>query len=101
MDFNCDLICIITFYNFYPLLIYIDHIIINNIIIGTSIDDNLAESLNNVLKLNAQNRLRKGKPCLEHCLRAFVTTLKKVDPFFVESIAKRFMKELFLDNKYW
>lgn len=45
---------------------------------GTSIDDNLAESLNDVLKLNAQNRLRKGKTCLEQCLRALVTTLKKV-----------------------
>lgn len=45
---------------------------------GTSIDDNLAESLNEVLKLNAQNRLRKGKTCLEQCLRALVTTLKKV-----------------------
>lgn len=45
---------------------------------GTSIDDNLAESLNEVLKMNAQNRLRKGKTCLEQCLRALVTTLKKV-----------------------
>lgn len=45
---------------------------------GTSIDDNLAESLNNVLKLTAQNRLKKGKTCLEQCLRALVTTLKKV-----------------------
>lgn len=45
---------------------------------GTSIDDNLAESLNDVLKMNALNRLRKGKPCLEHCLRALVTNLKKV-----------------------
>lgn len=45
---------------------------------GTSIDDNLAESLSEVLKMNAQNRLRKGKPCLEHCLRALVTTMKKV-----------------------
>ncbi|XP_031624993.1 GATOR complex protein Wdr59, partial [Contarinia nasturtii] len=45
---------------------------------GTSIDDNLAESLNEVLKLNAQNRLRKGKTCLEQCLRALVTTLKKI-----------------------
>lgn len=61
---------------------------------GTSIDDNLAESLNSVLKLNAQNRLRKGKPCLEHCLRAFVTTLKKVSPYvFTESIAKRFIDD--------
>lgn len=46
---------------------------------GTSIDDNLAEKLNEVLKMNAQNRLRKGKTCLEHCLRALVTTLKKVN----------------------
>lgn len=45
---------------------------------GTSIDDNLAEKLNDVLKMNAQNRLRKGKTCLEQCLRALVTTLKKV-----------------------
>lgn len=45
---------------------------------GTSIDDNLAESLIDVLKVNAQNRLKKGKPCLEQCLRALVTTLKKV-----------------------
>lgn len=45
---------------------------------GTSIDDNLAESLNEVLKMNAQNRLRKGKTCLEQCLRALVTNLKKV-----------------------
>lgn len=45
---------------------------------GTSIDDNLAESLNEVLKLNAQSRLRKGKTCLEQCLRALVTNLKKV-----------------------
>lgn len=48
---------------------------------GTSIDDNLAESLIDVLKLNAQNRLKKGKTCLEQCLRALVTTLKKVNPF--------------------
>lgn len=46
---------------------------------GTSIDDNLAESLNEVLKMNAQNRLRKGKTCLEQCLRALVTNLKKVN----------------------
>lgn len=45
---------------------------------GTSIDDNLAESLNDVLKMSAQNRLRKGKTCLEQCLKALVTTLKKV-----------------------
>lgn len=45
---------------------------------GTSIDDNLAESLMNVLKANAQSRLKKGKPCLEKCLRALVTSLKKV-----------------------
>lgn len=45
---------------------------------GTSIDDNLAESLIDVLKANAQNRLKKGKTCLEQCLRALVTTLKKV-----------------------
>lgn len=45
---------------------------------GTSIDDNLAESLIDVLKVNAQSRLKKGKPCLEQCLRALVTTLKKV-----------------------
>lgn len=48
---------------------------------GTSIDDNLAESLNDVLRLNATSRLRKGKPCLEHCLRALVTTMKKVRSF--------------------
>lgn len=52
---------------------------------GTSIDDNLAESLNEVLKMNAQNRLRKGKPCLEHCLRALVTTMKKVRHFYPRS----------------
>lgn len=46
---------------------------------GTSIDDNLAESLIDVLKANAQNRLKKGKTCLEQCLRALVTTLKKVN----------------------
>lgn len=45
---------------------------------GTSIDDNLAESLIDVLKVNAQNRLKKGKTCLEQCLRALVTALKKV-----------------------
>lgn len=45
---------------------------------GTSIDDNLAESLNNVWKSNALSRLKKGKTCLEQCLRALVTTLKKV-----------------------
>lgn len=49
---------------------------------GTSIDDNLAESLNDVLKMNAQNRLRKGKTCLEQCLRALVTNLKKVRSVF-------------------
>lgn len=48
---------------------------------GTSIDDNLAESLIDVLKANAQNRLKKGKTCLEQCLRALVTTLKKVKRF--------------------
>lgn len=45
---------------------------------GTSIDDNLAEKLNEVLKATAQKRLRNGKTCLEQCLRALVTTLKKV-----------------------
>lgn len=45
---------------------------------GTSIDDNLAESLNDVLKMSAQNRLKKGKTCLEQCLKALVSTLKKV-----------------------
>lgn len=48
---------------------------------GTSIDDNLAESLIDVLKANAQSRLKRGKTCLEQCLRALVTTLKKVRPF--------------------
>lgn len=45
---------------------------------GTSIDDNLAESLNDVLKMSAQNRLKKGKTCLEQCLKSLVSTLKKV-----------------------
>lgn len=70
---------------------------------GTSIDDNLAESLSDVLKMNALNRLRKGKPCLEHCLRALVTTMKKVLPVIYQEIALFIHFYCFLigsDNKW-
>lgn len=71
---------------------------------GTSIDDNLAESLNDVLKLSAQNRLRKGKTCLEQCLKALVTTLKKVLCVFISNEIFRVFFSMgqfvFLDHKH-
>lgn len=45
---------------------------------GTTIDDNLAESLVKVLKATASHRIKRGRTCLEQCLRALVSSLKKV-----------------------
>lgn len=44
---------------------------------GTSLDEPLASSLMAALKMTAHQRVKNGKPCLEQCLRAFVTALKK------------------------
>lgn len=44
---------------------------------GTSIDDdNLSVSLMKVLRATASQRVKKGRTCLEQCLRALVTQLK-------------------------
>lgn len=45
---------------------------------GTTIDDNLADSLVKVLKATASHRIKRGRTCLEQCLRALVSSLKKV-----------------------
>lgn len=44
---------------------------------GTSLDDTLAATLMRTLKQTAHQRVKKGKTCLEQCLRALVTALKK------------------------
>lgn len=44
---------------------------------GTTIDSELCESLMKVLNLCAVQRTRKGRTCLEQCLRSLVTALKK------------------------
>lgn len=45
---------------------------------GTTIDANLSDSLMKILKTSAHHRTKKGRTCLEQCLRALVTALKKV-----------------------
>lgn len=45
---------------------------------GTTIDDNIAESLVKVLKATASHRIKRNRTCLEQCLRALVSSLKKV-----------------------
>lgn len=44
---------------------------------GTSLNDNLSINLMKVLKTSASHRVKKGRTCLEQCLRALVTALKK------------------------
>lgn len=44
---------------------------------GTSLDDNLSLKLMKVLKDTASSRVRKGRTCLEQCLRNLVGDLKK------------------------
>lgn len=44
---------------------------------GTSLDENLSLKLMEVLKDTAASRVRKGRTCLEQCLRALVGDLKK------------------------
>lgn len=44
---------------------------------GTSLDENLSLKLMKVLKNTAASRVRKGRTCLEQCLRALVGDLKK------------------------
>lgn len=44
---------------------------------GTSLDENLSLKLMKVLKDTAASRVRKGRTCLEQCLRALVGDLKK------------------------
>lgn len=44
---------------------------------GTSLNDNLSINLMKILKTSASHRVKKGKTCLEQCLRALVTSLKK------------------------
>lgn len=44
---------------------------------GTSLDEHLSNSLMKVLKTCALHRIKKGRTCLEQCLRALVTALKK------------------------
>lgn len=51
---------------------------------GTSIhNNNLSDSLMKVLRSCAYQRVRKGRTCLEQCLRALVTSLKKVCIFLL------------------
>lgn len=45
---------------------------------GTSIDDHLSEQMLKVLQSTANQRVRKGRTCLEQCLRALVTAMRKV-----------------------
>ena len=45
---------------------------------GTSLDENLSNSLMKVLKICANQRVKKSRTCLEQCIRALVTALKKV-----------------------
>lgn len=44
---------------------------------GTSLDESLASNLMAALKMTAQQRVKNAKTCLEQCLRALVTALKK------------------------
>ncbi|XP_049538039.1 GATOR complex protein Wdr59 isoform X1 [Anopheles darlingi] len=44
---------------------------------GTSLDDALSVALMKVLRTTASQRVKKGRTCLEQCLRALVTHLKK------------------------
>jgi hypothetical protein len=44
---------------------------------GTTLDENLSLKLMKVLKDSALSRVKKGKACLEHCLRAFLSELTK------------------------
>ncbi|XP_055640030.1 GATOR complex protein Wdr59 isoform X2 [Toxorhynchites rutilus septentrionalis] len=44
---------------------------------GTSLDDNLSVTLMKVLRATASQRVKKGRTCLEQCLRALITQLKK------------------------
>lgn len=45
---------------------------------GTSIDDHLSESMLKTLRAAAYQRVKKGRTCLEQCLRALVTAMRKV-----------------------
>lgn len=45
---------------------------------GTSLDQNLRLTLMKKLKATANERVKKCRPCLEQCLRALVTALKKI-----------------------
>uniref|UniRef100_A0A182W6K5 RWD domain-containing protein n=1 Tax=Anopheles minimus TaxID=112268 RepID=A0A182W6K5_9DIPT len=44
---------------------------------GTSLDDALSVTLMKVLRTTASQRVKKGRTCLEQCLRALVNQLKK------------------------
>lgn len=44
---------------------------------GTTLDENLSLKLMKVLKDSAATRVKKGKACLEHCLRIFLSELTK------------------------
>uniref|UniRef100_A0A182QNN6 RWD domain-containing protein n=1 Tax=Anopheles farauti TaxID=69004 RepID=A0A182QNN6_9DIPT len=44
---------------------------------GTSLDDALSVTLMKVLRTTASQRVKKGRTCLEQCLRALVTQLKR------------------------
>lgn len=48
---------------------------------GTSIDAELCDSLMKVLQNCANDRTKKGRTCLEQCLRELVTALKNVNTF--------------------
>lgn len=48
---------------------------------GTSIDTELSDSLMKVLQNCASERTKKGRTCLEQCLRELVTALKNVSNF--------------------
>lgn len=45
---------------------------------GTTIHENLTRLMMKVLKTNALTRVKKSRTCLEQCLRALVTAMKKV-----------------------
>lgn len=45
---------------------------------GTRIHENLSRLMMKVLKTNALTRVKKSRTCLEQCLRALVTAMKKV-----------------------
>lgn len=49
---------------------------------GTSIDAELSDTLMKVLKTCAYARAKRGRTCLEPCLRALVNALKKVILFY-------------------